>query len=549
MANKSVGRPVRIPFGIKLGLMIATLAVGIATASVSFFYSATYRLVIRQMTGRLADVGRTGAYLFDDESRAAIVRLKTAIEIESQVTPAAIQQIASGATLDSLPVDVAQRYHRSADFQRLVQILRKIDYASRQQVYPPRKIYPQIFIGKSVDPKRIGTYLLVTTPESPDRRVLKFLASSTPDPQVNYWQGLPIGQLYVSPDPVFRLAFDGQVQVTQDFFTDSFYTSVTAAIPIKDQTGQTIAVLGLDYMAKTEADEIQKLQSACAAFVGISFAISTLLALLLARQLAHPLVQLQAIAQRIRDHDYNFAVHVQSNDELGFLADTLNTMMTDISHYTVTLEAQNRQLEEYSRTLEQKVADRTQELLTANQQLYQLANSDTLTQLANRRRFNEFLAQAWLQAKREKFPISLLLCDVDYFKKYNDAYGHQAGDACLQQIAAVIGQAVERSSDLAARYGGEEFMVVLQNTDLQGAVTVGKRIQSRIYELQIEHRGSLVRPYVTLSMGIVSLCPTGDITTDQFINQADRLLYQAKQEGRDRIKIDWEEETSQKFPA
>ncbi|MEB3338835.1 MAG: diguanylate cyclase [Leptolyngbyaceae bacterium] len=177
-------------------------------------------------------------------------------------------------------------------------------------------------------------------------------------------------------------------------------------------------------------------------------------------------------------------------------------------------------------------------LKQANSKLERLASLDGLTQVANRRRFDEYLAQEWRRSLREQQPLSLILCDVDYFKAYNDHYGHQGGDCCLQQIAKAMGQVAGRPADLVARYGGEEFAVILPNTEGEGATRVAEAVRDRIQKLQLLHDQSPVSAYVTLSLGISSVVPTPDLSPEDLIAAADRALYQAKKQGRDRIVVD-----------
>ncbi|BAY47077.1 diguanylate cyclase with PAS/PAC and GAF sensors [Scytonema sp. HK-05] len=178
-----------------------------------------------------------------------------------------------------------------------------------------------------------------------------------------------------------------------------------------------------------------------------------------------------------------------------------------------------------------------QKLQQANQQLECLVKIDALTQVANRRRFDEYIQQQWNQLAREQKPLSLILCDIDFFKRYNDTYGHPAGDTCLVQIAQAINCSVKRPADLVTRYGGEEFAVILPNTDQTGAVHVAITIQNQVRQLQLDHIGSSVADYVTVSIGIASTVPTDKSLLQAFIAATDRSLYQAKQQGRDRYCI------------
>lgn len=175
-----------------------------------------------------------------------------------------------------------------------------------------------------------------------------------------------------------------------------------------------------------------------------------------------------------------------------------------------------------------------QQLETANHELQRLAAIDSLTQVANRRRFDEYLQQEWQRMLREQLPLSLILCDIDCFKLYNDTYGHQAGDDCLRQVAQVIQNAAKRAIDLPARYGGEEFAVILPNTDQEGAILVAQDIQTGVKELGISHSASKVCDTVTVSLGVSNTIPSVITSPELLINAADKALYQAKAEGRDR---------------
>ncbi|MCZ0903512.1 diguanylate cyclase, partial [Microcoleus sp. HI-ES] len=171
-----------------------------------------------------------------------------------------------------------------------------------------------------------------------------------------------------------------------------------------------------------------------------------------------------------------------------------------------------------------------QQLAAANQQLDGLANLDSLTQLANRRRFDEVINREWEQSSSLE-PLSLIMCDIDCFKLYNDNYGHQAGDACLQQVARAIGDACTNAPAerlyLAARYGGEEFGVILPNTDVVAAQAVAEGIRRRVKALAIPHIKSVVSDSVTLSLGVAAVSPSQN-SPKMLIEAADKALYQAK---------------------
>ena len=183
-----------------------------------------------------------------------------------------------------------------------------------------------------------------------------------------------------------------------------------------------------------------------------------------------------------------------------------------------------------------KQAQLYQQLQEANHQLRQLVSRDALTQVANRRRFDEYLQQEWQRSALAKTNLSLILADVDRFKAYNDTYGHLAGDLCLQQVAAAINCAIQRPADLVARYGGEEFAAILPDTDIQDAVRVARAIREGITRLKLAHAKSPVL-YVTLSLGVASIVPTAQESPDKLVAAADKALYRAKNEGRDCIRV------------
>ena len=194
-----------------------------------------------------------------------------------------------------------------------------------------------------------------------------------------------------------------------------------------------------------------------------------------------------------------------------------------------------KQLESRERKLSRLVAERTAELAEANRELQDLANSDGLTKIGNRRRFESFLTDEWHRAIRFQTSISLLLLDIDHFKLYNDSYGHQAGDDCLQVVARTLASTIKRPTDLVARFGGEEFAVVLGGTDAAGAKQIASEIIARIGDLRIPHRLSETAKILTISVGISTIEPSLESSHIELIREADRALYQAKANGRNQV--------------
>ncbi len=279
-----------------------------------------------------------------------------------------------------------------------------------------------------------------------------------------------------------------------------------------------------DFMGEIQANfKLTVLLSAVTLLFAIGLGIVT------ARWITHPILRLSRASQAIATRDWQNStteanpvypiLEVQGIQEIDTLTDSFNSMAI--------------QLKDSFETLEHRVEDRTAELMIANHKLELLANLDGLTQIANRRCFDNYLALDWQRHQREQNSLALILIDIDYFKLYNDSYGHQGGDDCLIQVAQAIAQVPQRPTDLVARYGGEEFAVVLCNTDTAGALKIAAEIQTAIANLAIPHE-TYVNQYVTLSMGVASLIPTSEQSLETLISYADQSLYAAKEQGRNR---------------
>ena len=201
-----------------------------------------------------------------------------------------------------------------------------------------------------------------------------------------------------------------------------------------------------------------------------------------------------------------------------------------ILKYKYDLEQRNSVLQATTKVMEKIM----KELNVANEKLRVLSMVDELTGVANRRGMEDYLAREWGYAIRNSEPLTLIMADVDFFKLYNDTYGHQVGDECLRKVASVLNETITRSGDLVARYGGEEFIVVLRNTDVLGGRQVGESLRQRVEDLGIAHATSTIAPYVTVSLGIVTKFPQRGHSYNELIDKADQFLYQAKNSGRNR---------------
>jgi two-component system cell cycle response regulator len=186
---------------------------------------------------------------------------------------------------------------------------------------------------------------------------------------------------------------------------------------------------------------------------------------------------------------------------------------------------------------ERKYAENT--LKEANERLELLSVSDGLTGVANRRCFDQTIQREWTRLQRTKDYLSLIMCDVDFFKLFNDTYGHQDGDDCLKSVARVLQGTAKRSSDCVARYGGEEFAVILPVTGGKSAVHVAEIIRQTVEKMAIAHSQSSVAPCVTLSLGVATVVPDNQGTSELLIKCADKALYLAKSSGRNRVVV-WE---------
>ena len=244
----------------------------------------------------------------------------------------------------------------------------------------------------------------------------------------------------------------------------------------------------------------------------ILLGLTLLLTILLTSSLTYksiviPIMELTAKASRISSGHYE-EFSFKSKNEIGRLAGAFNQMAQDIKN-------------------------RTRELEKTNSALIELSLEDGLTHLSNRRHFDQKLEQEFKHAKRNKVPLSLLMLDIDYFKAFNDTYGHLAGDDCLKRVSFIIKQYTSRPTDLSARYGGEEFAMILPDTDLGGAQFLAESIHNSLAQEAIPHQSSQVSSFVSMSIGLVAFnqlesyqCPK------ELIDEVDKQLYQAKSNGR-----------------
>ena len=256
-----------------------------------------------------------------------------------------------------------------------------------------------------------------------------------------------------------------------------------------------------------------------------------MLFLVLRRQVIKPLSHFVSVSDRIAEGDYNSGqdtLPIKRTDEIGLMARTFQAMTKRVANYQRDLEASVEERTHQLKTI-------TAQLQKANEELEHLTYTDALTQTANKRRFDDSIHQEWNRAGRNETPLGLIMLDIDYFKRYNDTYGHVQGDECLRKLAAAVMQWANRSGELVARVGGEEFAVLLPNVSMEGMHQAGEHILQTVRSLKIEHRDSPICDHVTVSLGVAICIPGPGQTPKDLIRAADEALYRAKHQGRDQL--------------
>lgn len=251
------------------------------------------------------------------------------------------------------------------------------------------------------------------------------------------------------------------------------------------------------------------------------------------RNLIQRTANLSYTMQEIASGNFDVSLPQEGRDELGRLASAVH----QFHRVAQEASARNSQLESSKQRTEaalQVLTEKTRELESANTQLTELSVSDALTGLANRRRFDDVLESQWQRALQAKDAIAVLMIDVDRFKEYNDLYGHQDGDSCLQLIASTLKSNINRSSDILARYGGEEFSIVLPSCKLADACRIAEQVRQAVEALNVKHDESATGT-VTVSVGVASTTPGSEESADLLLRQADSALYRAKRAGRNTV--------------
>ena len=239
---------------------------------------------------------------------------------------------------------------------------------------------------------------------------------------------------------------------------------------------------------------------------------------------------------------------ILSNEECQLAATSKKNVQTDIDVITadgekhsyivttsklITLDGMAGTLVQYKDITDRKQASRA--LAQAHAAMEQLARIDGLTQIPNRRTFDKTLTTQWQYHFEQGKPLSVILCDIDFFKKYNDTYGHQAGDDCLVKVAAALTEALPNTNGLTARYGGEEFIFLLPDTNAKDSFAVAQIACNKVHDLRIEHMASDIDSHVTLSLGVATIIPAANNNPLELLKAADKALYKSKENGRNRV--------------
>lgn len=295
---------------------------------------------------------------------------------------------------------------------------------------------------------------------------------------------------------------------------------VVAYTPITDTGWLVVSTIPYENLAA----EAQAIRNRIVLIGLICFACSIGAAYLIARSISEPLDKLIRSMKQAEAGNYAMRIAQEGNDELTLLARQFNMMASKIG--------------QAHEQMEKRVGERTNALEQANRQLAALSQTDSLTGIANRRRFDEILPAELQRAARAMQPLALMMIDVDFFKSFNDFYGHQEGDICLRQVADVLESQARRAGELAARYGGEEFVLLLTDGDPVRAFTLAESLRRAIHELHLPHAQSpLDGACVTVSIGLVVVVPDPQQTPASFIRMADQAMYRAKKAGRNQVVL------------
>ncbi len=293
---------------------------------------------------------------------------------------------------------------------------------------------------------------------------------------------------------------------------------------------QTLGAVAIGLSTAPLDQKIQDLTLQSISIAGMTLVVGIGLSYLLAKQITTPLVDLAGVAAKMAEGDLETRANEHDGNEIGRLGMVFNTMAKSI-------QERENDLRDFAFELEHEVAERTSELRQQNEILVQMAITDPLTKIYNRRHFFELAEKEMERAKRFGHPTSAILIDADHFKEVNDTYGHLIGDQVLINLANFLKENI-RTMDIFARYGGEEFAILMPETDCNAAITSADRLRHLVGQTSMTKGGVDVN--ISISLGIACWDGDSDISLDSLLGRADHALYQAKETGRNRVMI-WQE--------
>ncbi len=489
----------RIGFGVKIGIAISVLAVGITSASLSLFYAETRSMLLFQMGNRLKDIGRTAEHLFTVEHVQAIAALHDKIDAAAVPLDLVIADIKPGEYRQSIPTEKAEDLMKGKDFQRLVHTLREIKNSTREQNVE----------GKEHEPTIAYATLLTTIPREGSVEVLRFLADADyNDPDFPN----PVGNLFFNNSSAILEAFSGVVAADTDFRHENSQYLLSAGVPLRDDKDKVIAVLALDYNAQSEVNKVQDLRRICIAIVAGSFLLSLCVATLIARWLNRPIRELREGAERVASRDFSTHIPVQTADEIGLLAKAFNSMVEEIKTYAGDLEHKNLA---FSRFVPQEF-------------LRQLGKED-------------IVAVALGDQVQKK--MTVLFSDIRSFTTISESMSPRENFTFINDYLSVMSPIIREHGGFVDKYIGDGIMALFAD-GVDAALQAALQMQHALIkfnEIGLESGRPLVRIGIglhtgTLMLGTVgeSLRMDGTVISDA-VNLSSRLESLTKEYGADII--------------
>jgi diguanylate cyclase (GGDEF)-like protein len=402
-------------------------------------------------------------------------------------------------------------------------VLKDFDY----EIFP--QDHPILQFEGSTDPQKIGrtgimsteygpllfasSPILRTDSSGPSRGTLvmaKFLSADFVE-NLNSQLELPI-KLILPADEKFS-PMVANIDKNGGTYIETFTNNLSLYDAYLDVNSKPAFIIETEYPREISQSGYATVRFSLAMIVLSSLAFLSLQFFLLRKSVLTPIATLTNFTKAIgKNKEFNQRIPIQRPDEIGALVEGMNYMIGTIEKQTNLLVEMNTKLEVTSRT-------------------------DGLTSIPNRRMFDEVFGKFWNMHIREKQYLGLIIADIDFFKLFNDTYGHQKGDECLTLIALTIQKEITRSGDLIARYGGEEFVVLLPNTDLEGTQLVAEKLRKAVEKLEIPHISSAVNDFVTISLGMGAIIPASTMSPEEFFDNVDKALYQSKENGRNQVAI------------